>query len=154
MWPGVSGTSTPSVVRRGVGVPAERVDDGRGVAVDVGERELLGRDVVEEVLEGLVVEHQDLLGLDAQHVGGRRVDGDRAGGATLVGTHGRCYLLGSCPRAVSAVAGVELLIMSLREFTGGGGGTVRQRSTPQAADRHGREAIAERKRVGSRVGRL
>ena len=80
-----------------VGVPAEGVDDGGGVAVDVGQRELLGGDVVEVVLEGLVVEHQDLLGLDAQHVGGRGVDGDVAGGATLVGTHGRLVLLWVMP---------------------------------------------------------
>jgi hypothetical protein len=70
-------------VRRGAGVPAKCVDDGGGVAEDVGERELLGGDVVEEVLEGLVVEHQDLLGLDAEHIGGRGVDGDVAAGATL-----------------------------------------------------------------------
>ena len=52
-----------------VWVPAECVDDGGCVAVDVGELELFDGDVVEEVFEGLVVEHQDLLGLDAEHVG-------------------------------------------------------------------------------------
>jgi hypothetical protein len=53
-------------------IPAERVEHGSGVAVDVGERQLLGGHVVQEVFEGVVVEHQDLLGLDTQHVGGRR----------------------------------------------------------------------------------
>ena len=60
-------------------VPAERIDHGGGVPVDVGQRQLPGRDVVHVVLERLVVEHQDLLDLDAQQVGVRRVDGDTAG---------------------------------------------------------------------------
>ena len=50
-------------------VPAEGVDDGGGVAEDVGELELSDGGVVEEVLEGLVVEHEDLLGLGAEDVG-------------------------------------------------------------------------------------
>jgi hypothetical protein len=45
----------------GVEDPVEGFD-AVAVGVDVGELSLLDRDVVEEVLEGLVVEHQDLLG--------------------------------------------------------------------------------------------
>jgi hypothetical protein len=108
MWPRVSGTSTLDV-RVAVGVPAERVDDRCRVAEDVGQRELLGGPVVEEVLEILVVEHQDLLGLDTQHVSGRRVDGDTAGRATLVGTHGSVFLLWVMPPGRSSGRGGQLV---------------------------------------------
>jgi hypothetical protein len=78
-------------------------------AEDVCQRFLVDRGEVREVLERLVIEDQDQLGLRAEDVGRLAVDGNWAGVATLVGTHGRWYLLGSCPRAVSAVAGVFIV---------------------------------------------
>ena len=93
-----------------VGIPADDVEEIGCVAEAHRQRALgLGAEV-EEVLEELVVEDHHLLGFEPKDVGGLAVDGDHARGSTLRGTHGRCYSFGSCPRAVSAVAGVLNLV--------------------------------------------